>query len=270
MKKLFLGTLLLTLTCFAQVDQTKSLSIGEVVTLKSNILVEHRNLNIYLPENYNIDDKINYPVIYLLDGSIDEDFLHVVGLTQFFNLHFKMPECIIIGIDNLDRKHDFTFPTLDNELKKDLPTSGGSKKFIEFIEKELQPFINSNYKTNGTNYIIGQSLGGLLATEILVKKPHLFSHYLITSPSLWWDNQSLLNTTKFAFLNNDYSQTYIYIAVGKKEHPVIVKDAKSLAQLFKSIKTKKTDFEIFPKENHVTILHNSLYKALSLLFPYKS
>lgn len=143
-----------------------------------------------------------------------------------------------------------------------------SEKFIEFIEKELQPYINSNYRTNGTNYLIGQSLGGLLATEILIKKPNLFSHYLITSPSLWWDNQSLLELGKQVLQKNNYSEKYIYLAVGQQEHKIMVKDAKSLALLLSKLEPKKTDFVIFPEENHATILHNSLYKAFSLLFPF--
>lgn len=267
MKKLLIGCLFISLFCFGQENQNKPLNIGKIVTLESQVLVEHRNLNIVLPDDFN--DKEKYPIIYLLDGSLNEDLIHVTGLVQFFNLQFKMPKCIIVGIANLDRKHDFTFPTSDDELKKEYPTTGGSEKFIEFIEKELKPYINSNYNTNGISYIIGQSLGGLLATEILIKKPNLFTHYLITSPSLWWDNQTLLEKAKIAFLKNDYSQKYIYLAVGQKEHKIMVKDAKSLALLLSKTKTKKVDFVVFPEENHATILHNSLYKAFSLLFPIK-
>ena len=61
------------------------------------------------------------------------------------------------------------------------------------IEKELQPYIETKYKTNNDKTIIGQSLGGLFATEVLLKKPTLFNKYIIISPSLWWDNGSLLN-----------------------------------------------------------------------------
>lgn len=268
MKNFLFGVLLFSVFSFGQVDQKKALNIGDIITLKSTILAEHRNINIVLPNNYQIDEDLKYNVIYLLDGSLNEDLFHVSGLVQFFNLQFKMPETIIVGISNLDRKHDFTFPTEDSELKKDFPTTGGSEKFIEFIEKELQPYINSNYRTNDTNYLIGQSLGGLLATEILIKKPNLFSHYLITSPSLWWDNQSLLELGKQVLPKNNYSEKYIYLAVGQQEHKIMVKDAKSLALLLSKIETKKTDFVIFPEENHATILHNSLYKAFSLLFPF--
>ena len=67
---------------FAQTKNVKPLTIGEIRTIKSKILNEDRILNIYLPQNF--DKTKSYPIIYLLDGSMNEDFIHVTGLIQFF------------------------------------------------------------------------------------------------------------------------------------------------------------------------------------------
>ena len=249
--------------------QSTPLTIGEVKTISSSILKEERTLNIYLPQNY--DATKSYPVIYLLDGSRNEDFLHITGLVQFFNLQFKMPDCILVGIGNIDRKKDFTFYTDKKDFQKEFPTTGHSAEFINFIEKELQPFIQSQYKTNGTNYLIGQSLGGLLATEIVLKHPNLFSHYLIVSPSLWWDDESLLTQAPELLSKSSLQSKYVYIAVGKKEHPVMQKDAETLVTILQKaqLKDTKIDFKSMPNDNHATILHQSIYEAFLLLFPFK-
>jgi predicted alpha/beta superfamily hydrolase len=221
-----------------------------------------------LPPNF--DAAKAYPVLYLLDGGLDEDFLHITGLMQFFNLQFKMPETIVVGIANVDRKRDFTFKTDDKKLQEEYPTTGHSAAFIQFLETELQPLMQKEYKTNGVKYLIGQSLGGLLATEILVKHPALFSHYLIVSPSLWWDDESLLKEVKKAAPQMPEQVKYIHISVGKKEHPVMQKDARSLYELIKkaSDANLKVDFQLMP-DNHATILHNSIYEALLKLFPFR-
>lgn len=259
--------LTLSLNTFSQESKT-TLSIGETIILNSKILSQERILNIYLPEGYVKNDSIPYPVIYLLDGSTNEDFLHIIGLVQFFNLQLGMPKTIVVGIANIDRKHDFTYPTEISDLKKDYPTTGASEKFIRFIDEELQPYIKENYKVSNKKYIIGQSLGGLLATEILFKKPELFTHYIITSPSLWWDDQSLLKNAP-KYLEKIAKKVYVYIAVGE-EHKVIIKDAKSLAsELKKYPNAIRTDFHFFPKENHATVLHNSIYQAFLIEFPFK-
>lgn len=138
-----------------QNNNVKPLTIGEIRTLKSKILNEDRILNIYLPQNF--DKTKSYPVIYLLDGSLNEDFIHVTGLIQFFNQMYSMPETIVVGIANIDRKRDFTFHTDLKDLQKDYPTTGHSDRFISFIEKELKPYIKNQFKTTET-YIFGQSL----------------------------------------------------------------------------------------------------------------
>jgi predicted alpha/beta superfamily hydrolase len=62
-----------------QTESTKPFVLGVIDEIQSKELTEKRILNIYLPEGYNQNDTIKYPVIYLLDGSADEDFIHIVG-----------------------------------------------------------------------------------------------------------------------------------------------------------------------------------------------
>ena len=152
----------------------KPFVLGVIDEIQSRELSEKRILNIYLPEGYNKNDTIKYPVVYLLDGSADEDFIHIVGLYQFnsFSWINRVPKSIIVGIATVDRRRDFTYPTTVEAATKRYPTSGHSNQFINFIQKELQPYIEKNYKTTSSKTIIGQSLGGLLATEILLKKAY--------------------------------------------------------------------------------------------------
>lgn len=247
------------------------LCIGETTEFHSAILGENRKVNIYLPEGYDKNDGIAYPVIYLLDGSYNEDFIHITGLVQFFNLQLHMPKTIVIGISNIDRKRDFTFPTKVKESKEKYPTTGGSQAFMNFIENELQPYISARYKTSDSRFLIGQSLGGLLATEILLRRPSMFTHYIIISPSLWWDDESLLKEAPRLLANaTGQLNANIYISVGS-EGKVMEKDAEALVRLLKKSGKEgyKVSFVPLPKENHATILHQSVYEALKIFFPYK-
>jgi predicted alpha/beta superfamily hydrolase len=245
--------------------KTSPISIGEQVEFYSEVLSENRIVNLYLPAGYSTDSLQTYPVIYLLDGSLDEDYIHIAGLVQFATFPWIniLPETILVGISNVDRKRDFTYPTTIEQDKIDFPTTGGSAKFIEFIEKELQPFIEHNYTTNETKTIIGQSLGGLLATEILFKKPDLFHNYVIVSPSLWWDNESLLLLAPESYSTSKS----IYVAVGK-EGPVMQGTAKALHK--KLVKLKRAEsknyFEFYKGQNHGDVLHLAVYHAFVKMF----
>lgn len=253
---------------FAQTENVKPLTIGEIRTIKSKILNEERTLNIYLPQKF--DKTKSYPIIYLLDGSMNEDFIHVTGLVQFFNQMYSMPENIVVGIANIDRKKDFTFHTDLKDLQKDYPTTGHSDKFINFLDKELKPYIESHFKTTD-NYLFGQSLGGLLATEILLKNPEMFNNYFIISPSLWWDDESLLKQAPQLLSKIKDIKKFIYISVGKGEHPVMVKDAEDLFDVLKKSNKKNwtIEYKMMETDNHATILHRSLYEGLVKLFPYQ-
>ena len=276
-----LFTILLMAFCaaisFAQtktIESTRPFVLGLIEEIQSKELSEKRVLNIYLPEDYNSNDTVKYPVVYLLDGSANEDFIHIVGLYQFNSFEWinRVPKSIIIGIATVDRRRDFTFSTTIESDKKRYPTTGHSEKFINFIENELQPFIQKKYKTNSSKTIIGQSLGGLLATEILFNKPTLFDKYIIISPSLWWDNGSVLNLKSETPLKNS---TDIYIGVGKEgltptEIPRVMEvDANLLADKIKSKKNKNVNvyFDYLPQEDHATIMHQAVFNALRCLNP---
>lgn len=246
-----------------EITQRGAFSIGETFTFVSDILEEERTVNIYLPIDYANNSTKEYPVIYLLDGTADEDFIHIAGLVQFGTFPWinMLPESIVVGIANVDRKRDFTYPTNNAEDKAAFPTTGGSAAFMDFLEKELQPLIQDTYRTVDTTTIIGQSLGGLLATEILFKRPALFDNYLIISPSLWWDDESLLDYSP------DLSSVTgkIYIAVGQ-EGRTMKRVARSLAKKLNAVKLA-VHFDYFGKQDHGNILHQAVYEAFSVLYP---
>ncbi len=240
--------------------RTEPFVLGITDIIRSTVMNEERTLNIYLPPGYNEQDSVRYPVIYLLDGSVDEDFIHMAGLVYFLGFPWLnlCPPSIVVGIANVDRKRDFTFPTTVEKDKKDFPTTGGSAAFIRYLGEEVIPYIRSRYKTNNTSTLIGQSFGGLLATEVLFTHPDWFSKYLIVSPSLWWDNQSLLNRRVTLATQPD-----IRIAVGK-EGRVMERDAKALYRKLRPFYADKRRlrFHFFKKENHGSILLHAAYEGL--------
>lgn len=255
----------------AVAQESEPLVIGEVMKMQSKILNEERILNVYLPLSYHQDSKKEYPVIYVLDGSIEEDFIHIVGVTQFITFPWinDMEEAIVVGVANVNRKRDYTYPTTYSipdlnfpkevdKAKFDFASSGQSASFIAFLENEAIPAITQNYRVTSNRTLIGQSLGGLLATEILIRHAHLFTNYLIVSPSLWWNNESLLEEEL-----NFPATTKVYLTVGKEEPKIMVTDAKLLyKKLSKATNCEIVIFKIEKWADHGNILHDAVKKGL--------
>lgn len=264
---------------FGQAPKTP-LVLGVIDSVNSTILHETRRVNIYLPDGYSPDSPRKYPVIYLLDGGADEDFVHIVGLVKYNTTPWinRFPPSIVVGIENVNRRRDFTFAVRNLDFvtkvgfdKRQFSAYGGSAAFMSFIEQELQPFIQKRYAANSARTLIGESLGGLLATEILLKKPALFNTYIILSPSLWWGEESLL-TQAPGLLNATTSRRNVYVGACDRANSVVMyEDAKALTDILTkySAGNGRVIFDYLPDETHATISHQGVYNAFKLLYPLK-
>lgn len=271
--KLFVIACFVCFAIAASAQTTGSITFGHSDTVPTEIYTETQQINIYLPAEYNPDSAATYPVIYLLDGALDEDFFHMAGLIQFSSFWWVnyLPPSIVVGIASTDRKRDLTFcpansfpwPEWMHAYSEEVyRNSGQSDKFMQYIGQELIPYMEKNYKCSGKRTLIGQSLAGLFATEVLLKNPALFNDYIIMSPSLWWGEESLLKEAPQLMQSLPETPMQIYIAVGK-EGKVMEEDARKLAKIVqKAAKpATKVKFEFLPKEDHGTILHQAAGNA---------
>lgn len=212
------------------------IGIGEGADIHSNILNEERQYWMHLPDSYNKSDSERYPVIYLLDG--ETNFHSLVGIQKSLTrgMYNYMPECIIIGVLNVDRNRDFT-PTnsfVERDGKKTMTTSGGAKPFLSFLTNELRLEVNSKYRTNGYNILIGHSLGGLFAINTLLHDTESFNAYISLDPSLWWDNQRLYKESVEQWATKNFSGRSLFVGMAqvvkrahdtdKREHSNTISD----------------------------------------------
>ncbi len=254
----------------------KTIALGTSYEIQSAQLNEKRTINVYLPEGYTDSTAKKYDVIYLLDGGVDEDYIHFCGLVQFFSFPWlnAIPQSIVVGIANTDRQRDMSFPSTAKMDKSKWPTTGGSAKFMDFLEKDLFTYVEKNYRTNGNRTVVGESFAGLFASEVLMKKPTMFNNYLIISPSLWWDNGSLLKSKPMLSSTIPATKTRVYIAVGKEglglsEEPHVMEvDANVMADKIKTINNKniQLQFDYFPEYDHAGIGHFGLYQGLRKMY----
>lgn len=268
--------IILSSFCVAQ-NNSKTLTIGKSHQIHSKILNEERIINVYLPNDYGINDTIKYPIIYILDGGTQEDFIHISGIVRFNTQDWigRFPASIVVGIEGNKRRRDFTFPVSSTDFiekegfsKASFTEYGGSLKYMDFIEKELQPFVDKIYKTDRKKTIIGESLAGLMVTEVLLKRPFLFDDYIIISPSLWWGEQKLLNDADALLNKNLTKKVNVYLGVPNKEEDIkMYNEAEILHQSFKKNKNIHLVFDYLPEETHATVIHQAVYNAFKKLYP---
>lgn len=160
-------------------------------TIDSAVLKEVRRINVYTPPGYDRESRVDYPVLYMPDGGLQEDFPHVAGDIDAAIRAGEMRPMIVVGIENTERRRDMTGPTEVASDREIAPRAGGSAAFRAFIADELMPQVRRRYRTNGSTAIVGESLAGLFVVETFFVQPKLFDTWIALSPSLWWNDMAL-------------------------------------------------------------------------------
>lgn len=164
----------------------------QLLTIHSSIAGGDYDLYINLPRKYQ-DTTLRFPVLYLLDGQYDFSLVH--GICGDLYYDGFLPELITVGITwggehpNYDslRTRDLTPTTI-----KEVPYTGNAPKFLAFVKGELIPFIDSKYRTDKKDRaLMGSSLGGLFTLYAMFHETELFTRYVLTSPTIGWDNNVL-------------------------------------------------------------------------------
>ncbi len=163
--------------------------IGEQYNFEA--LGEPRELNVILPNGYSDEPEKQWPVVYMLDGGMQQDLMLVTGLERWNRLWGRSEQAIIVGIETKDRQRELLPPTSDPAEQKQYPTAGESEAFRDWIASSVKPLIEQTYRANGTDILVGESAAGHFVVETWINAAELFDGYAAISPSMQWSNQSL-------------------------------------------------------------------------------
>jgi len=263
---LVLTELFFSSPALAEADQSLPLVIGETFMIPSKILGETRRINVYLPAGYteSIDSRVS--VLYMPDGGIAEDFLHVAGLVQVSQGNGTMRPFLLVGIENTQRRRDMTGPTTNNEDKKIAPQVGGSAAFRQFIRDELMPEVNRRYRTCGETAIVGESLAGLFVMETFLLEPSLFDTYIALDPSLWWNNGEMANNADKLMLKQKNLKKRLWFASSNETGIADITQQLATTLAAKSPSGLQWHYEKMPEETHGTIYHPAALKSFRWAF----
>jgi predicted alpha/beta superfamily hydrolase len=157
--------------------QELNVKIADRYIIKSGILNEDREVLIHVPDNYGKSDK-SYPVLYRLDGDINQ-MLETVSIVNRLTYSDEIiPEMIIVSIVNIDRDSDM-WPV--NTRYYPEPAIPGAESFLSFIDEELIPYVDNNFRTKKDRIICGQSLSSVFVLYTLLERPEIFDSYIACS-----------------------------------------------------------------------------------------
>lgn len=189
------------------------IEIGRSFTLTSKTMQTEREINIWTPPSYQSDERA-YPVLYVIDGGLAQDFHHISGLAQLATINGNTEEMIVVGIKTENRLNELAHTAVDPRYIKPEPRVGKSHIFTQFVQEEVIPYVEENYRTGERRAVIGESLAGLFITDVFLTHPTMFTDYFAISPSLWWDDKNLAESAADLLAKHDDSARHLYLTMG--------------------------------------------------------
>ncbi len=213
---------------------------------------------------YAIDSLISgkkYPVLYYTEAWTSVDYFNLMG---YLLVNSKEIEPVILVGISFDADWDEWLKLRDQDF---LPTKG-AKNFLNFIKKELIPYVEQHYPADSTDRgLYGYSAGGIFATWVLKEDPTLFKRIGLGSPSLGWEglllkDQTLLNNI------NVIQDLKVFVEYGTLEPKLQKSGAEAIYGLLNA--NDKIQVEKFVLEgSHLSAWPGTMVKALTYLYAKK-
>jgi len=199
---------IMSLTSFAQNEDR----IIKRDTVYSEVLSEDREIAVYLPQSYYSSNQ-NYPVLYILDG--DYNFNYVSGLLELqASISENIPEMILIGISG---KGSETYRKNCKPNMEGIEDKGNADQVANFIQKELIPFVDKNYRASNYKILAGHSIGGLFVINTALHNPNMFNNYIAISPALWWEASAINQVASKTLETNPNFTTNVYVSLANEK-----------------------------------------------------
>jgi len=273
-------TFFLTIHCLkAQVDKiaqmTEQLPVNYKGFVDERYLISGEvnstfKLNIYLPLSYNESEDI-YPIMILTDASIGSG----IAQSTFDLLTWgkTIPEVIVIGIDypytDMTQLQRYRFRDMMPTHVEGYEPSGDADKFINFIEKELFPYIQNNYRVDTTDRAFyGHSAGGNLGSHILLEKPYLFNRYVIGSPGYYWDDNEIIKRIQGMDKIGGKSEIVIYSYIESNVSDGMLNNWNTFNNLLKEKTSSQIHFrdQIYKDEGHFSVYLSAFSTAIKFIY----
>jgi hypothetical protein len=234
--------------------------VHDSFTVQSRALGEPRPINVYMPPQYRASrpgaDQ-RFPVLYMPDGGMDEDFPHVVHMVDSLIARGTIRPVIVVGVPNTVRRRDLTGSTRVKSDSEIAPHVGGSGAFRRFLREELVPEIERRYRTTKERSIVGESLAGLFIVETFLDEPTLFTHYIALDPSLWWNAGMLVDSARSRIARFDHVPRTLYLASSRE--PGTSVGSAQIAALLRAGAPKELRWTYAPRPD---LEHATIFRAL--------
>lgn len=220
-------------------------------------------IQVAVPARYAMDTTRRYGVLYVLDG--DKSFGLARDLVDWLSWSGanEVVPLIVVGIGYggaeaewwQKRSRDLT-PTKDrSRIWGDWPQAGAAGAFQAFLETELIPAVEREYRTRSDQRIVaGVSFGGLFATRSILHERSAFTAAIAVNPAFVWDSTAISARVTARRGRGGAQPVHLYTAVGDQDDEATIQRPwrEVVARLREIGAPLRVDEEILRGETHIS------------------
>jgi uncharacterized protein len=214
---------------------------------------------VYKPD---VPPGLGYPMVVTTDGN--GTFPLMATMDAAFALTGSAALIVSVGYPTDDVRELFSLRGHD--------FGAGAEAFRRFLREELLPTIAAAFSVSAHDATLyGHSFGGAFALGVLFNDTSLFRNYVLSSPSIWVDDCSVLRyEAAFAKLvETGVVAPRVLILVGANENHAqwrMVENARDLAERLQTIGGRseyEVRFAALANDDHLTALGTSIGQTLA-------
>ncbi|WBS01580.1 alpha/beta hydrolase-fold protein [Pseudoduganella sp. SL102] len=201
----------------------------EVRDVHATALKRDYQVFVALPDSYRTSTR-RYPVVFVVDASYA--FPVARNIASRLHRHAGMEEAIVVGLSyaqgdsgSYSRGRDYT-PSVPrpsatryhSDMPGRAPAFGEAAAYARFIASDVFPLIAAGYRADmGRKIFVGHSYGGLLGLQVLLTNPRTFEHYILGSPSLWFDRGVMFDREQAYAAAHKEMPASVFFGIGARE-----------------------------------------------------
>lgn len=234
------------------------------ISIPSSILQEDRPIRVHLPRKYELSGG-RYPVLFVLDADQEGLFKYAVRDAGLFADRGEKPAMIIVGIENTNRLRDMNVPDFEYQGEAIV---GGAGKFLDFIEKELVPYIDEKYRTSHPKILFGGSASATFSIFAMVSRPAVFDAYIASSPSFFVNEELINEYSRNFFSGSESLDRVFFMNLGTEDSAKRVRQTKAYAALVERLAPPEFKWELRIMDGIGHVPKTSLEDGLEMVFDH--
>lgn len=234
-------------------------------------------VTVEIPSRYGRGDRA-FPLVVCLDGpwtfGVTRDAFRLMSLSRI------VPEAIVVGVAHTDsdlkqlmqsRAIDFT-PTEatappETGVRVGASEVGKAAEFRRTLIDEIIPEVAERYRVSDDHTVVGHSFSALFALDTLLHEPSAFNRWVLTSPSVWWDDRVMFpREAAHAESTTDITGRVFMSAAGDEGegydgHRLFYEQF--AARAYPSL---ELHWDEFPAESHFSVVAPAITRGLQVVF----